>query len=121
MIILGVDPGLNATGYGLIEADGRQLRLIVAGDIRPPRSRALPERLEVLHHELAVIIAAHTPDVAVLEKIYTHHAHITTAARMGHARGVACLAAEQHGVRVVEFQTPTYERFIISFAQRVLI
>jgi crossover junction endodeoxyribonuclease RuvC len=108
MVILGIDPGLNATGYGIVETLARrELRVIAAGDIRPPRTRPLPERLSRIHDELAALIGRHRPDTVVLEQIFTHHEHVTTAALMGHARGAACLAAEAHGVPV-EHYPPTH-------------
>ncbi len=103
MIVLGVDPGLNATGYGIIEALPRQLRVMTAGDIRPSARRPLEERLAHIHRALSELIARHRPTIAVLEKIYTHHAYLTTAALMGHARGVACLAAQEHGLQLAEY------------------
>jgi crossover junction endodeoxyribonuclease RuvC len=103
MVILGVDPGLNATGYGILDATPTQLRLVTAGDIRPPRKQSLAERLEVIHEALSQLMSRHHPETVVLEKIFTHHNHVTTAALMAHARGVACLAAQEHGVPLAEY------------------
>ena len=107
MVILGIDPGLAATGYGIIEAQADRMRLIAAGDIRPPQAAPLAERLSVLHAAMAELITGHRPDVAVLEKIFTHHAHVTTAALMAHARGVVCLAVQQQGMTLAEY-LPTH-------------
>ena len=103
MVILGIDPGLNITGYGAIATTGRQVQLVAAGDIRPPRGKPLPERLAFLHHKLAQLIARQHPSTVVLEMVYTHQRYVSTAAMMAHARGVACLAAEQHRVPLVEY------------------
>ena len=103
MVILGIDPGLNVTGYGTIAAQGRQVQLMNAGDIRPPHGKPLAERLEFLHHALSQLIARQQPHAIVLEMIFTHQRYANTAARMGHARGVACLAAQQHQVPLVEY------------------
>ena len=103
MIILGVDPGLNATGYGIIDAGSPQLRVITAGDIRPPKKQPLAERLGVIHDELCRLITRFRAETLVLEKIFTHHHHVTTAALMAHARGVACLAAQEHGLPLAEY------------------
>ncbi len=102
-VILGIDPGLNATGYGAIAATGRTVRLLAAGDIRPPRTHPLPERLEFLHRRLADLIERQHPAIVVLEAVFTHQRYLNTAALMAHARGVACLAAEQHRVPLVEY------------------
>ena len=103
MIILGIDPGLVATGYGLIEAEAAQLRVITAGDIRAPKDQPLAKRLEFIHHRLSQLISRYHPDTVVLEKLFTHHHHVTTAALMGHARGVACLAAQEQRRPVAEY------------------
>lgn len=103
MVILGIDPGLSATGYGLIESLPEGLRVITAGDIRPPRTAPLAERLAVIHDALERLIASHRPETAVLEKIFTHAHHVTTATLMGHARGVACLVAQEQGLRLAEY------------------
>lgn len=105
MIILGIDPGLNITGYGVISAIDRQLKLVAAGDIRPTRARSLSERLEELHDGLRRVISLRHPETIVLEMIFSHHDYVGTAARMAHARGVACLAAQQAGVPLVEYPT----------------
>ena len=103
MIILGVDPGLNATGYGIIEMDGKHPRVLSAGAICPPRRQALARRLEFLHHELTTLIARYRPVIMVLEMLFTHHTYVNTAALMAHARGVACLAAQEHGLALAEY------------------
>jgi crossover junction endodeoxyribonuclease RuvC len=103
MIIMGVDPGLNATGFGVVDAAAGRLRVIAAGDIRPPRAQPLPERLGRIHAALSELIARYRPATAVLEKIFTHHEHVTTAALMGHARGAACLAVRDHGLPLAEY------------------
>ncbi|MBI3011820.1 MAG: crossover junction endodeoxyribonuclease RuvC [Candidatus Omnitrophica bacterium] len=103
MVILGVDPGLNVTGYGIMEALPDHLRLITAGDIRPPRAEALAQRLGVIYRTLSQLIVRYHPDTVVLEKIFTHYRHVTTATLMAHARGVACLVAQEHGVPLAEY------------------
>ena len=110
MIILGVDPGLNATGYGITEGepDGR-LRILTAGDIRPSKTEPLAQRLAVIHGALSQLIRRYHPDAVVLETLFTHHRHVTTAALMAHARGMACLAAQEHAVPVAEYP-PTQVR-----------
>ena len=103
MVILGVDPGLNATGYGITDAGSKTLRLVTAGDIRPPKKGSLADRLGFIHQELSQIIDNFHPQTAVLEKIFTHQNYLTTATLMGHARGVACLAIQQHNLPLAEY------------------
>ena len=105
MVILGIDPGLNVTGYGVINASDRRLQFVTAGDIRPPRTKPLPERLDVLHRALSRLVSRQHPETIVLEMVFSHHSYVNTAARMAHARGVACLVAQQHHVPLVEYPT----------------
>ena len=103
MIVLGVDPGLNATGYGVMGVTGGQLRVIAAGEIRTPKGQPLTNRLEHLHRELSDLITRYRPTTMVLETIFTHQHFPSTAALMAHARGVACLAAQTHGLALAEY------------------
>ncbi len=112
MVILGIDPGLNATGYGAIVFGDRQMALRIAGDIRPPRSQGLPKRLAFLHEALSRVISQERPDTIVLEMVFTHKRYINTASLMGHARGVACLVAQQHRVPLVEYPTARVKKAV---------
>jgi crossover junction endodeoxyribonuclease RuvC len=97
--VLGIDPGLVVTGYGVLEEEGRRIRLIEAGTIDSGDTKdALPLRLRRLHAELEDLIADHHPDVMALEQLYSHYEHPRTAILMGHARGVVVLAAGQHDI-----------------------
>ncbi len=99
-IILGIDPGLNITGYGVISASTGFLKLLDAGTIRTRASDPLTPRLTELFQGLVQVIHKYSPDVMGMEKIYSHYRHPVTAIIMGHARGVLCLAAGQEGIRV---------------------
>ena len=103
MVILGVDPGLNATGYGVVAVEGSAYRVIDAGAICPPRRQLLPERLDDLRRGLVDVISRHRPAIMVLEMVFTHHRYPATAALMAHARGVACVTAQEHGLTVAEY------------------
>ena len=110
--ILGVDPGLHATGFGVVETQGAQVKILVAGDIRPPARDPLARRLEAIHKELDVLLQRWKPRALVLEKVFTHYKHVTTAAMMAHARGVACLVAEQRGVELIEYPATRIKKCI---------
>ncbi len=99
-IILGVDPGLNITGFGVVAASGSSIRLVDAGTIRTKASDPLTPRLTELYEGIAGVIECYGPEVMGLEKIYSHYRHPTTAIIMGHARGVLCLAAGIKGIHV---------------------
>jgi crossover junction endodeoxyribonuclease RuvC len=99
-IILGIDPGLNITGFGVISASAGSLKLLDAGIIRTRASDPLTPRLTELFQGLVQVIQKYSPDVMGMEKIYSHYRHPVTAIIMGHARGVLCLAAGQREIRV---------------------
>ncbi|MBI4322745.1 MAG: crossover junction endodeoxyribonuclease RuvC [Candidatus Omnitrophica bacterium] len=104
MRILGIDPGLHATGYGVISASSEGLRLISAGAIHPSSPRVpLGRRLQELYDGLREVIATSQPQALALESVYTHHAYLTTAALMAHARGVICLLGAQQGLPLAEY------------------
>lgn len=100
MRILGIDPALRVTGYGVIERTAKGVRLIEAGVVSPRIDRALEERLAELHDGVCAILAETKPDVVVIEELYTTYKNPMTAILMGHARGVMCLASAQAGVPV---------------------
>jgi len=102
MRVLGIDPGLNVTGYGILDSSADP-QVVTAGDIRLPQAKALAERLEILYHKLSEVIRRYHPATMVLEMVFTHERYVSTAARMAHARGVACLAAQEHKMVVAEY------------------
>ena len=103
--VIGIDPGLNATGYGVIECRRGGVKLIEAGVIRMPRSRGdnLPARLEMLFEQLREVMEEFRPQAMCLEEVYTHADYPQTSVLMGHARGVICLAARLESIPVVSF------------------
>ena len=98
--VLGIDPGLRVTGYGAIECDGKRRRLLEAGIVAPDVRATLEERLCALHRGISEVIAATKPDMVVIEELFSAYKNPLTAVMMGHARGVLCLAAAQHGTAV---------------------
>ncbi|MGH9449216.1 MAG: crossover junction endodeoxyribonuclease RuvC [Terriglobia bacterium] len=94
--IIGIDPGLNITGYGLIDFSAGEARLAEAGIIRLPRSAGgnLPKRLEMLFMELQGLLEEFAPQMMCLEEVYSHAFYPKTSILMSHARGVICLAAQ---------------------------
>ncbi len=103
MRILGIDPGLNTTGYGVIDVEGRQVRLVEAGVVRGKTKGSLASRLQEIHDGVADVLRSLEPAAVALEKLYTHYDRPTTAILMGHARGVIVLAAAQAGVPVHDY------------------
>lgn len=103
MRILGVDPGLNITGYGVIEVSGAKVAVCEAGVIRSTAKAPLPERLSEIHDGMCDVFSSLAPETAALEQLYSHYARPTTAILMGHARGVICLAAAQANVAISSY------------------
>lgn len=99
MRILGIDPALRVTGYGVIEATPSRVRLVEAGVVSP-KPGTLEVRLRQLHDAMTEILAQTEPDVVVIEELYTTYKNPSTAILMGHARGVLALASAQAGVPV---------------------
>ena len=110
MLILGIDPGLITTGYGLIE--DRNLKLVEAGIIKTGTNTPIQDRLKRIFDSLCGIIDEHEPDVLVLEKIYSHYKHPATAILMGHARAVVCLACGMRGIKLINYPSTKIKKTI---------
>ncbi len=103
MRILGIDPGLKATGYGLIDLSSSQTTLLEAGCIEPNPKDLLGNRIERVYRNLDIILQNYQPEVMVLEKLYAHYKHPTTACLLGHIRGVICLLSAQRQIELKEY------------------
>lgn len=116
MKILGIDPGLQATGYGVIEMIGGPgaLRLLETGVIEPKRSLPLPQKVDKIFQNITALVGQYQPEVMVLEKLYAHYKHPATGVVMGHARGVICLAAAQCGVTLVEYSVKRIRKALVG-------
>lgn len=110
MRILGIDPGLGRTGYGII--DGDSFKMIEAGIIRTKAGIPVQERIKKIFDEISCIIDEYSPDVLVLEKIYSHYRHPTTAILMGHARAMACLACGRSNIKLVNYPSTRIKKVI---------
>lgn len=110
-IILGIDPGLDRTGYGVIEwASSRRVALREGGVIRTKAAEPLAARVGQIHEQVAELIAEFRPDCVAIEQLYAHYKHPRTAILMGHARGAVLLAAWQKGVRVLNLPATTIKK-----------
>ncbi|MFC1709381.1 crossover junction endodeoxyribonuclease RuvC [Candidatus Omnitrophota bacterium] len=103
MLILGIDPGLNTTGYGIIQKDQNTLKFIEAGFIKTSPKDNIEIRLAKIYRDLVKVIKKHNLETIVLEKLYAHYKHPITACLLGHARGVICLVCAQNNIRLVEY------------------
>lgn len=103
MRILGIDPALRITGFGLIDWNGRDFSLVTAGTVAAAEKDTMPRRLLTIHTAVTRLIAEFKPDVMVLEKIYAHSRFPATAFVLGQARGVICLACGSAGIPLAEY------------------
>lgn len=112
MIVLGIDPGTAALGYGVIDRTGGRLRAIDHGAFHTPAELTLPERLLAIHSFLLDLIELHAPTLLGVERIF-HSRNVQTALAVGHARGVVLLAAAEHGIEVRE-ATPSEVKVAVT-------
>lgn len=111
--ILGIDPGLNTTGYGVVEVDAGQFRMIEAGIVRSTARGTIQARVNEIYSGVREVIEDHHPDLLSLEQLFSHYERPKTAILMGHARGVICLAAAQYALDVVHHE-PTRVKKVMT-------
>ena len=102
--ILGLDPGLNTTGYGVITSLNGDVKLLEAGVIKTNSCLTFEIRLQELHRGICEVLSDHCPDLVAIEKLYSHRQRVTTAILLGHARGVIFLAVAQAGLRISAYE-----------------
>ena len=111
--LLGLDPGLRATGWGVIEADGNRLRHVADGAVRPPVDGSLAARLAALRAALARVIETYRPDEAAVEETFVNR-NPASALRLGQARGVVLLAPAEAGLPVAEYPANLVKKSIVG-------
>jgi len=114
MRILGIDPGLITTGYGVVEIKSGSAKILEVGTIEPNVKDPFEKRLLKIHLHITTIIQAHHPDMVVLEKLYAHYKHPATATVLGHVRGVICLSVAQQKVELVEQSVKRIRKALIG-------
>ncbi len=110
--VLGIDPGLNVTGYGVVQLAGRRPQLVEAGIVRSTSGRSLDQRIKEIYDGVMEVLDAHTPAGVAIEQLYSHYQRPRTAILMGHARGVICLAAAQANVPVVHYAATQVKKIL---------
>ncbi len=111
--ILGVDPGLNATGWGMIAQDGARLSLIATGVIKAPAKAPMAQRLLFIHEALEALIADHQPHEAAVEDQFVS-ANPGTALKLGQARAAAMLAPARAGLPVAEYAPRLVKKSVVG-------
>jgi crossover junction endodeoxyribonuclease RuvC len=113
LIILGLDPGLGCTGWGVILAQGNRLSHIANGQVRTDPKAPLPARLVDLHEKLCAVIAEHRPDGAAAEEVFVNDNPRSTL-KLGQARGVVLLAAAARGIEVGEYAPSLVKKSVVG-------
>jgi crossover junction endodeoxyribonuclease RuvC len=114
--IFGIDPGSERTGYGCVETDGRRHHLVACGAISARPGDAFPERLARIHRDLSALLAECRPQSVAIENLF-HASNARSALKLGHARGVAMLAAVEAGCAVVEYTPAEIKRAVVGYGR----
>jgi crossover junction endodeoxyribonuclease RuvC len=116
MRILGIDPGSSSTGYGIIDTDGSLHKAVLYGAIQTNARRPFHERLLKIHEELTGILQREKADIMAIEEVF-HATNIQSALRLGHARGIALLAAAQQGLGVCEYSPLEIKSAVVGYGR----
>jgi crossover junction endodeoxyribonuclease RuvC len=114
--IFGIDPGSDRTGYGCVERIGGRHSLVICGTLAGPPSAAFPEKLQAIHAGLMALLSHHRPDCVAVESIF-YARNVRSALKLGHARGVALLAASEAGLPVVEYAPAEIKRAVVGYGR----
>lgn len=113
MIIIGIDPGTNITGYGIIKFSGNSLKRIDSGIIRLPASKSIHKRLEIIYDKLFELIKRYKPDEFAIETAF-YGKNAQSAMKIGYARGVSILAAIHNGISVSEYSPREIKKSVVG-------
>ncbi len=116
MVILGIDPGTASTGYGVIECSGSKFNMVVYGVIRTAAGKDLAVRLKKIYAEIAKLIETYKPDEFAIEQLF-FNTNAKTALAVGHARGVAILAAADRGVNISEYTPLQVKQAVVGYGR----
>ncbi|NLS45665.1 MAG: crossover junction endodeoxyribonuclease RuvC [Firmicutes bacterium] len=111
---MGIDPGLINTGYGIVDASGKNVCLVEAGLIRTASDTALEIRLKEIYKGITSVIRDYNPSIAVVEDLYTNYRYPRTAVLMGHARGVIFLAASYGDLTVISYPPARVKKALVG-------
>ena len=116
MRIFGIDPGSTRTGYGCVETDGTRHTLVTCGSIAAPAKSGFADKLHVIHEALTLVLRETSPDCVSIENLF-HARNVRSALQLGHARGVAMLAAVQAGVPIVEYTPAEIKLAVVGYGR----
>ena len=113
MLIIGLDPSLTCTGWGIIAKSGNRLSHVANGQIRTDAALSLPERLVTIDRELTDVLLLHRPDSSAVEEVFVNKNPQSTL-KLGHARGVVLLALARAGLPVHEYATRLVKKALVG-------
>jgi crossover junction endodeoxyribonuclease RuvC len=116
MRVLGIDCGSVRTGYGIVDSDGQQYRLVAAGDIRPPAALSLPEGLLRIAEELRRLIQDYAPQEAAVETVFAS-INVKSALKLAQVRGVALMEAARAGIPVWEYSPLEVKAGVVGYGR----
>ncbi len=116
MRVFGIDPGSERTGYGCVESDGRRHHLVACGAITAAAGDDFPQRLERIHRQLTRLLSSCRADCVAIENLF-HAKNARSALKLGHARGVAMLAAVQAGCEIAEYTPAEVKRAVVGYGR----
>ena len=116
MRVFGIDPGSERTGYGCVETDGSRHRIVICGAISSPALASFPDKLHRIHRELTRLLEQCQPQCVAIENLF-HSVNVRSALKLGHARGVAMLAAVEAGVPVFEYTPAAIKRAVVGYGR----
>jgi crossover junction endodeoxyribonuclease RuvC len=114
--VFGIDPGSERTGYGCVETDGSRHTIVVCGAVRTPAHASFPDKLLLIHTRLAEMLRVCRPEAVAIENLF-HAVNVRSALKLGHARGVAMLAAVEAGVPVFEYTPAEIKRAVVGYGR----
>lgn len=113
MRLIGLDPGLRRTGWGVIEASGNRLSFIACGTIAVPDAQPVAERLAALYRGLVAVLNGHEPEAAAVEETFVNK-NASSTLKLGLARGVTLLAPAERGIAVHEYSANLIKKSVVG-------
>jgi crossover junction endodeoxyribonuclease RuvC len=114
--VFGIDPGSDRTGYGCVDSDGCSHHLVRCGAVRAGAGATFPDQLSIIYRELTALLAECRPECVAIENIF-HAVNARSALKLGHARGVAMLAAVEAGCPIAEYTPAEIKRAVVGYGR----
>ncbi len=114
MLVLGIDPGLQTSGYAVLRQHGPRIEVVDAGAIRAETRLPIEKRLHQIYRDIDAILNEYPVQCMAIEELYAHYKHPRTAILMGHARGMFLLAAAGHGVETLGFSATRIKKSLVG-------